>query len=87
MLATFNILANISSSIYFFNVLQFTVQLLLYNELIQFGCAQRQGTSNLVGTSALGYSGNAIPIMVSPDEGNATCNGTSPVANYDVNFF
>ena len=40
--------------------------------------------TELVGTSARGYSGNAIPIMVSPDNGNATCNGISPVANYHV---
>ena len=42
---------------------------------------QRQGIqSNLVGTTARGYSGNAIPIMASPDNGNATRNGMSPVA-------
>ncbi len=50
-------------------------------KVLTFESAQRQGTSNLVGTSARGYSGNAIPIMVSPDNGNATCNGISPVAN------
>ena len=33
-----------------------------------FESAQRQGTSNFVGTSARGYSGNAIPIMESPDK-------------------
>ena len=36
---------------------------------------------NVVRNSARGYSGNAMPIMVSPDIGNATCNGTPPVAN------
>ena len=41
--------------------------------------AQRQGTANLVGSSARRYSGNAIPIMVIPEIGNATCKGTSPV--------
>ena len=46
-----------------------------------FESAQRQGTSNIVGNSARGYSGNVIPIMVSPDNGNATCNGTPPVVN------
>ena len=64
------------------NINQFIyLKLLLSHEHLQFfESAQRQGTSNLVGTSARGYSGNAIPIMVSPDIGNATCNGTSPVA-------
>ena len=46
--------------------------------------AQRQGTSDLVATSARGYSGNATPIMVSPDIGNANCNGTSPVVSVHV---
>ena len=46
-----------------------------------FERAQRQDTSSFVGNSARGYSGKEIPIMVSPDIGNATCNGTSPVAN------
>ena len=49
-----------------------------------FESAQSQGTSNFVGTSARGYSGNAIPIMVSPDNGNLTCNGISPVAKDEL---
>ena len=41
---------------------------------------KRRSKDNLVGSSARGYSGNGIPIMVSPDNGNATCNCISPVA-------
>ena len=48
---------------------------------LHFPPFERQGTSNFVGNSARGYSGNAIPIMESPDIGNANCYGTPPVAN------
>ena len=57
----------------------------LKNISSNFERSQMQSTSNLVGTYAQSYSVNAIPIMVSPDIGNATSNGTSPVAKSRFN--
>ena len=69
------------------SLLYSTTCTLLTNSSCSVESAQRQGIpSNLVGAIARGYLGNAIPIMVSPDIGNATRNVKSPVP-IDSDFF